>query len=733
MNLSLSEEQSLLLNTFTRFFSKESTPQRVRQCEGTGFDEKLWSGLVELGLPLLRVEEQDGGIGGSLRDMTLVCGAAGRQIASAPIVDVVVAARLLSLIGTPLAQDWLESIGSTGAIVSIAWQSSVTQVVSNAAIADAVLFQEGDCLKLAVTGPCKVLHHDNLGGLSLGMFAPSHCEQVLELARGCEAIDLFEAAREEWKLLTAAVLLGIGERALEYAAEYGSERTAFGVKIGSFQGLSHPLAETCIALEGAKLLLDYALWSVQTHQRVAHAHTAMAYWWATDVTQHGLPKCLHIFGGYGVSEEHDIQLFVRRGIALGSLLGDAEQELLTVANRLWGDEQCALPVAGATHLDFDLGQAAHAMTERVDTFFRDNHTVESERFRHHSWDGYMPEMYQKLAAQNLLFPHWPKAYGGLNATPAERYALTQAFYANRWTIFPQSTSRIIGELILKFGSESLKAKVLPEIVRGEAVCCLGLTEPHCGSDVFAAQTRAVRKGDGWVINGQKMFTSGANIGKYVMLLTNTDPQAPKHVGKTLFLVPLDHPGVEIHRVDTISADRTNITYYTDVEIPDDYRLGEVNSGSSALGYMLSLEQDGSPYGFEFAHLINQAVEWSLKTPKAQGRVFDCPLAKVRLAKAAVHHKVAEVLFLRMVHNEEHHSVQRHHASMLKAFSTESWKSQAQALMAMAAPYSLLSHTADLGYVEEGWRSSLAACIYGGSTQVHLSVTAEKALGLPRSR
>ncbi len=733
MKLLLSEEQGMLLDTVTRLFTKQSTPERVRQCENVGFDVNLWSALVDLGLPLLRVDEQYGGIGGSLRDMTLVCGAAGRHIASAPIVDVAVSARLLSLIGTAAAHTWLQKIGEAGAIVTLAWQPSSAQLVSSAAIADAVIYRDGDTLKLAITEARKIAHRANLGSLALGTFDPSRCDETVELVRGRDAVELFEASREEWKLLTASMMLGTCERAQEYAAEYGNERTAFGVKIGSFQGLSHPLAESRIGLEGGKLLIDYALWSIQASRPEAGARVSMAYWWATHVSQDCLPKCLHIFGGYGVSEEHDIQLFVRRGIALGNLLGDPQQELLTIANRVWGGEKTALPEVGATGLDFDLGPAAHAMTERVNAFFRANLTEESKAYRHHSWDGYMPKMYQKLAAENLLFPHWPKAYGGLDATPAERYALTRAFYENRWTIFPQSTSRIIGEMILKFGSEQLKAKVLPQIMRGEAVCCLGLTEPHCGSDVFAAQTRAVRKGDNWLINGQKMFTSGANIGKYVMLLTNTDPQAPKHVGKTLFLVPLDHPGVEIHRVDTISADRTNITYYTDVEISDDYRLGEVNSGSSALGYMLSLEQDGSPYGFEFAHLIRQAADWARDTVKGDGVVFDCPLAKARLATAAVHHTVAEVLFLRMVHNEELHQVERHHASMLKAFTTESWKNDAQALMAMAGPYSLLSQTPDLGYLEEGWRSSLAACIYGGSTQVHLSVTAERALGLPRSR
>ena len=119
--------------------------------------------------------------------------------------------------------------------------------------------------------------------------------------------------------------------------------------------------------------------------------------------------------------------------------------------------------------------------------------------------------------------------------------------------------------------EELKKEVLSKIVAGDAICSLGYSEPGCGSDVFAAQTRATRDGDGWRIDGSKMFTSGANIAQYVLMLTRTNPDVPKHKGLTLFIVPLDAQGIEVQAVHTFQDERTNITYYDGVRVKDSYR------------------------------------------------------------------------------------------------------------------------------------------------------------------
>lgn len=148
--------------------------------------------------------------------------------------------------------------------------------------------------------------------------------------------------------------------------------------------------------------------------------------------------------------------------------------------------------------------------------------------------------------------------------------------------FHWGTTAMVARAVRDFGCDALKAEVMDRALSGRIRLCLGYTEPEGGSDVATCKTRAVRDGDGWVINGSKMFTSNAQNASYVFLITNTDPSAPKHQSLTMFLVPLDSPGVEIQPLRTIDGDRTNITYYSDVRVDDRYRIGEVNGGWTVL-------------------------------------------------------------------------------------------------------------------------------------------------------
>jgi len=155
--------------------------------------------------------------------------------------------------------------------------------------------------------------------------------------------------------------------------------------------------------------------------------------------------------------------------------------------------------------------------------------------------------------------------------------------------FHWGTTAMVARAVEQFGSDELKDEVMPKVLAGEYRLCLGYTEPEGGSDVATCKTRAVRDGDGWIINGSKMFTSNAQNAHYVYLITNTDPGAPKHQSLTMFLVPLNSAGVEIQPLRTVDGDRTNITYYSDVRIDDKYRVGEVNGGWGVLREALNDE------------------------------------------------------------------------------------------------------------------------------------------------
>lgn len=181
----------------------------------------------------------------------------------------------------------------------------------------------------------------------------------------------------------------------------------------------------------------------------------------------------------------------------------------------------------------------------------------------------------------------PAEDGGFTAVRRRIWELEIGRAHTPW--FHWGTTAMVAKSVEQFGSRDLVGEVMPGVLAGRLRLCLGYTEPDGGSDVATCKTRAVRDGDGWIINGSKMFTSNAHNAQYVFLITNTDPTAPKHKSLTMFLVPLASPGVEIQAIRTVDGDRTNITFYSDVRIPDHYRVGDVNGGWSVLREALNAE------------------------------------------------------------------------------------------------------------------------------------------------
>jgi alkylation response protein AidB-like acyl-CoA dehydrogenase len=263
--------------------------------------------------------------------------------------------------------------------------------------------------------------------------------------------------------------------------------------------------------------------------------------------------------------------------------------------------------------------------------------------------------------------------------------------------------------------------------------CLGFSEPGAGSDVFGARTRAVRDGDDWIVNGQKMFTTGAHISDYVLLLTRTNPDAGKRDGLTLFLMPLNLPGVAIQAVHTLMDERTNITFYEDVRVPDRYRLGEVDRGIEVMAAALLLEHGGEGYHVSQLTMMRDAIHWAL-APGADG---EAPIARepvrAKMAEVATHTEIADLLCRRASWAASEGVPGRAFGPMSKLFSTDTYLRDSADLLELAAPDSLLIGTNPAGKIELAHRHALGPTIYGGTSEVHRSIIAEQALGMPRTR
>ena len=203
-------------------------------------------------------------------------------------------------------------------------------------------------------------------------------------------------------------------------------------------------------------------------------------------------------------------------------------------------------------------------------------------------DNFDEGVHLALGAAGYLERDWlPESQGGFSAVQRRIWELEIGRAHTPW--FHWGTTAMVANAVHDFGSAELRDEVLAKTLSGHYRLCLGFTEPEGGSDVATCKTRAVRDGDGWVINGSKMFTSNAHHAHYVFLLTNTNPGAPKHQSLTMFLVPLDAAGVDVQPIRTVDGDRTNITFYSDVRIADRYRLGDVDGGWTVLRTALDAE------------------------------------------------------------------------------------------------------------------------------------------------
>ena len=736
MNLGLSDDQQMLRDTFARFLDDASSMTRVRRAqEAGGFDPALWQGLAELGTFGMRVPEAAGGpenpgLGMGTIDAALVMEEAGRTLASGPIAEAILAARLLGQLGGVA----LDEVTRGAKVATLAFHDVACQPVQwlpGGAHADLVIARRGsDVVAISLT-PADRKAEANLASNGIGEVDLGKAAQTV-LASGPAATDTFAAALEEWKLLSAAVLNGLGREAVRLAAAYACERHAFGVPIGTYQALSHPLANFITELEGGRLLVWKVIHEIATGDPGAAAQVPMALWWNARCANLAAIQSLRTFGGYGLTTEYDIHLYNQRAKAWALIHGDPQRLLQQAGRRLYAGETAVLPEVGSVAIDFDLGAGAKALATEVDAFFETTLTPELKAHAHHSWDGHHPLVHKKLAEAGLLFPELPPEKGGRGATPYASFAAGSVWEKHGWSGHAKGTTMMVAAMIDKFGSDELKQDVLRPILAGEIVCSLGYSEPGSGSDVFAAQTKATRDGNGWRIDGTKMFTSGANLSDYVIMLTRTNTEVAKHKGLTMFIVPLKSEGVAVQPVFTFQDERTNITFYDGVKIPDSYRLGEVDGGVRTMSAALELEHSG---GFSQAQMsMVRAAEELAREIMLDGQpLIDDPLAQMRLASAWTHCFVSEMLGLRSLWSAEEKLNLPAAGPMAKMFSTEKFLADGNDLMDLTAPLSLSKREGAAGHINMAYRFAHGSTIWAGTSEVHRSMIAERALGLPRSR
>ena len=348
------------------------------------------------------------------------------------------------------------------------------------------------------------------------------------------------------------------------------------------------------------------------------------------------------------------------------------------------------------------------------------------------------ELHRQLAKDGILGAGWPREYGGSDTDTGYARAVldeisSAGVYTDGW-----ATTQMVIRTISHVGTEEQKKELIGRALGGELMIALGYSEPDSGSDVAAAKTRAVRDGDEWVINGQKMFTSTAQVSTHVFVLARTNPEVPKHKGLTMFLVPTDVAGFELQPIYTLGGQRTNATFYSELRVPDSLRIGAVDEGWRVMRVALVYERGGGGRGAAGPTLAEKVAAWAMSRDRGDGTTYyDDPRNRERLARIATEEEVGRLLGIRVRWMNDNGEMPGVEGSMSKLYGSEAAQRHYGELLDMLGPEGILQPGAPgaplEGDLEHHFRSTVVGTIYGGASEIQREIIAEGRLGLPRSR
>jgi alkylation response protein AidB-like acyl-CoA dehydrogenase len=352
--------------------------------------------------------------------------------------------------------------------------------------------------------------------------------------------------------------------------------------------------------------------------------------------------------------------------------------------------------------------------------------------------GPMGEWRQKLATQGWIAPAWPKEYGGAGLSTMEQFILNEEFAEARAPQLGGMGVSMAGPTIIIHGTEEQKAEHLPKILKGETQWCQGFSEPGAGSDLASLQTRAVKDGDDFVINGSKIWTSGAQFANWMFMLARTDPDAPKHRGITYFLLDFKTPGITVQPLVTMAGTAVfNQVFFDNVRVPADNVVGEVNRGWYVGTTTLDFERSGIGSAVGTRQNVERMIQWAKdNVQKGHSMLERNPLVRLELADRLVEAHVAKMLSYRVVHMQNVGMVPNHEASMAKLFSSELNQRISRTGIKMVGLYGIAwdgqnPNSPNRAQYSRSYVSSVSGTIAGGTSEIQRNIIAQRGLGLPR--
>ncbi|MFO1115090.1 MAG: acyl-CoA dehydrogenase [Beijerinckiaceae bacterium] len=702
---------------------------------------ETWRALAEIGVGALGAADHEGGLVAAL----VVMEELGRAACRAPMLSTFLANMALTTGGK--AHDLSTRLSASAAIAAFAFgafdpDGEAGSLSLSAGAATGVLrFVE-------VATSCTHLLAP-IADDALAIFDLKHPGVALPPTRAMGVAGLFEVRLDRTpaeivsvdkaklrdllplaRLMCTARAHGAARRAFDLAVDYAGERRQFGQPIGRFQAIQHKLANGLIALEGVRLTIEYAgeLHDAGHADWRYFADAATAF--GSDALRRVSLETQHAFGAVGYAEEHEAPRHFKR-VHLDTIAhGGVREARRQVAAFLLDDGGAALP-------EYDLGYAGNAFRDEVrawlDAHWSGSRKAEfdSRAFAEREFD---PDFARDMGRTGWIGLAWPSEFGGQERSPKEQLAFIETMERGE---APRIGAAIQANALMMFGTPEQQRKYLPEILAGEAMHGMGYSEPDAGSDLSAMRTTAVRDGDEWVINGQKIWTT-TWWGKYMYLAAKTDTAAkPPHAGISMFIVPMNAPGITVRPATTMYDGTFANIFYDNVRIPAENVVGEVNGGWKVLTGALAFERGlvGGGIVLKVAHAFERLRAHVLAASRDGVRLADDPTIRERLATLASEIEVGRRLMVHCAELAVDGLTPPEYAAISKVFSGELMERFGETALDILGMRAALSERAsgalDNGRFEQNLRHSLMWVISIGTNEIQRNLIAQKGLGLPR--
>jgi alkylation response protein AidB-like acyl-CoA dehydrogenase len=342
---------------------------------------------------------------------------------------------------------------------------------------------------------------------------------------------------------------------------------------------------------------------------------------------------------------------------------------------------------------------------------------------------------QRLGADGWLGIGWPKEHGGQGRGPIEQFIFFDEVQRAGFPI-PILTLNTVGPTLLKFGTDEQKAKYPPQILEGKCHFSIGYTEPASGTDLASLSTSAVRDGDEYVINGQKIWTSLADHADYMWLACRTDPDAPPHKGISIIIVPADAEGVQITPMHALGENNVHACYYDNVRVPVGNLVGGENNGWHLITTQLNHERVALCSVGPLEKICTETIEWAKKTPNGEGgMVIDLPWVKTNLARVYAKLEVLKLLNWQQAWGIAKDTLSPADASAIKVFGAEFYVEGSRLLMEVHGAAGVLHYSSEgvllRGRLEKYYRMSLVLTFGGGTNEIQRDIICQAGLRMPR--